>query len=402
MLAVVSGGKLAYAKGFGVADIANKIPVTPDTRFAVGSITKQFTAASVLLLAQRGKLSLDDRLSKYYPTFPNAGEITLRMLLNQTSGLHNYPELSEHDWPTEGPIPVQRVIDILATDKPDFTPGSQWEYSNANYTLLSGVVGKAAGSGEAAFLQKNIFGPLAMTSSGFGYAEARRVSLATPYQGHAPFQRQQPISLDLAAGAGGSFSTASDVAKWDLALMQGTLLDAASMRALWSPGRLTDGQSTPYSMGFVPATLSGHRELWHNGLTPGAGGYCYNAIFPDDGLAVIVLSNGYNFNGTAELMVERVLAAYYPGAGAMAQPTPVPGEDSAATAQFARRLTPQFLAQVKAGLAEMGTPTDWIFVGSQSIAGATVYRYWIRIDGVPHIWSVAITPAGKIAGSKLD
>lgn len=307
-LAVVSHGKLAYAKGFGVADIARKTPVTPQTRFAVGSITKQFTAASVLLLAQRRKLSLDDRLSKYCPAFLDAGQITLRMLLNQTTGVHNYPSLSEHDWPTEGPIPVQRVLDILATDTPDFAPGSRWEYSNANYAVLSGVIQKVSGTDEAAFLQRNVFDPLAMRSSGFGYAEASRVALATPYHGHAPFEPQQPISLDLFAGAGALFSTAPNMAKWDLALMRGTLLDATSMKALWSPGQLSDGSPTKYAMGFVPTTLNGHREVWHNGLAPGAGGYCYNAIFPDDGVAVIILSNGYAFQGTPELVVQRVLA----------------------------------------------------------------------------------------------
>jgi D-alanyl-D-alanine carboxypeptidase len=247
-------------------------------------MTKQLTAASILLLAERGMVSLDDPLERYLPSLPNASRITLRMLLDQTSGLHNYPLLSEHDWPTTGRIPLARVF--------------------------AGVIDEATGASEGAFLRRNVFAPLRMTDSGYGYAAQERAPIATPYQGRVRFTTQTPISLDLYAGAGAAVSSAEDVAAWDIALLQGTLLDAASMKALWTPGTLADGTATPYAMGFVPASLAGHREVWHNGLAPGAGGYCYNAVFPEDGLAVVVLSNGYDFRGTPELMVERVLAAY--------------------------------------------------------------------------------------------
>jgi CubicO group peptidase (beta-lactamase class C family) len=430
---VVHGGEVVYARGFGFADVKRTIAVEPQTRFAIGSITKQFTAASILMLAARGKLALDDTVAKFDPTYPNATRMTLRMLLNQTSGLHNYPVPGEHAWPWAGPVPIRKLLAILATDKPDFDPGTRWEYSNANYALLGGVLEDVDGVGEGAFLERNIFAPLRMSSSGYGNA-AQHESLAMPYMGtttpyaEKQFLPQSPVGLDIYAGAGAMVSTAPDLAKWDLALMHGTLLDAAATHALWSAGTLTNGTPVNYAMGFVPATLAGHREVWHNGLAPGAGGYCYNAIFPDDGLAVIILSNGYDFRGVPERMVVRVLAAYDPKAAAMlapsTAPSPAPGEDPAVTARakdwyhrlqtgtvdltqatpaFAARLTPDLLAQIHAGMAGTSEPTDWIYLGARTAAGGiTISTYWIRIDGAVHTWSIGLTPDGKVALSGLQ
>jgi len=311
--AVARDGEVAFENGYGFADVERWSLVEERTRFAIGSITKQFTAVAILLLAQQGGLSLDDRLAKYLPEFPNGSAITIRMLINQTSGLHNYPLLSEHPWPLSGRISLDSLLRILATDKPDFAPGTKWAYSNTNYAVLSAIIARVAETDEASFLQANIFGPLKMTESGFGYAAQQRPEVALPYHGHGSFRPQEPIvSLDLTAGAGAMVSSATDLTVWNIALMQGALLDTESMQALWTSGKLRDGKSVAYAMGFVPATLAGHRVLWHNGLAPGAGGYCLNAIFPDAKLAVVVLSNGYNFSGAAEQIVAHVLAAYYP------------------------------------------------------------------------------------------
>jgi D-alanyl-D-alanine carboxypeptidase len=413
-----------YAKGFGLADTAAQVAVAPETRFAIGSLTKGFTAASVLLLAQRGMISIDDPLATYLPAFPNAAAITLRMLLHQTSGLHTYPLLAEHPWPLSGPIPLETVVSILATDAADFSPGTRWAYSNTNYALLSAVIAQASGLDAAAFLQREIFTPLALTDCGYGYVAQRQPGLATAYDGCAPFEVQSPISLDLAAGAGAMISSARDMVRWDIALLRGALLDESSTRMLWSAGTLRDGTPVDYAMGFVPTDLGAHRAVWHNGLAPGAGGYCYNAVFPDDDLAIVVLSNGSAFSGVPELMVTRVLKAYDPdGAGKLVAPAAAAGDDPAITARakdwwhrlqsgtvdltdvapaFAAHLTPAFLAQIQVGLSTAGEPTDWIFLGSQELADATVYRYSIRLDGTPHVWSVGLTADGKIAGSRLQ
>jgi D-alanyl-D-alanine carboxypeptidase len=309
--AVVHRGRTVYARGFGLANVARNEPVTAGTRFAIGSISKQFTAAAVLQLRGAGKLRLDDPLARYLPSLPNANAITLRMLLNQTSGLHNYPLTTEHPWPLTGAIAPERIFAFLATDRPDFEPGARFEYSNTNYAALAGVVARASGMPYDAYLQRKIFTPLGMASSGAGLA-AQNLPHATPYVGATAFTVPTPIiSLDLFYGAGSVVASAPDLARWDAALIHGTLLGPQSMHDLWTAPRLPNGSPSSYAMGFVPATLAAHREVWHNGLSPNAGGYCYNALFPDDELAVIVLSNGADFTERPEAMVAEVIDAYF-------------------------------------------------------------------------------------------
>ncbi len=311
-MAVVLHGRIVYARGFGIADLARRTPVATGTRFAIGSLSKQFVAAAILRLVERGSLSLDDHLAGYLPRMPKAQRITVRELLNQTSGLHNFPRTDEHHWPLQGVIAPASLFSILRTDTADFAPGTRWAYSNTNYAALADIVAQEAGRPYATWLRREIFAPLHMDASGAGYAV--QAGTATPYQGTGVFTKQFTLSLDLFYGAGDIVSSATDLARWDIALLQGRVLDAASMHDLWTAGQLADGTPVNYAMGFVPASLAGHREVWHNGLAPGAGGYCYNAIFPDDGLAVIVLSNGLNFAGEPERMVRSVLEAYFPDA----------------------------------------------------------------------------------------
>lgn len=307
-LAVVRQGRIVYARGFGIADLARRTPVTAGTRFAIGSLSKQFAAAAILRLVERDSLTLDEHLADYLPDMPNAQRITLRELLNQTSGLHNFPRTDEHHWPLQGVIAPASLFAILRTDSADFAPGTHWAYSNTNYAALAWIVAQTSAVPYATWLRRELFTPLHMSASGSGYAA--QAGTATPYQGTGVFTKQFTLSLDLFYGAGGIVSSATDLASWDIALLQGRVLDAASMHDLWSAGQLADGTPVTYAMGFVPASLAGHREVWHNGLAPGAGGYCYNAIFPDDGLAVIVLSNGLNFTGEPERIVRSVLEAY--------------------------------------------------------------------------------------------
>jgi D-alanyl-D-alanine carboxypeptidase len=309
---VCAGGSVVFAKGYGLADVATEEPVVPETRFAIGSLTKQFTAAAILLLQEEGKLSLEDTLETYVPEMPNGNQVTLRMLLNQNSGLHNFPNPREHNWPREGVIVPDQIIRLLKTDKPDFQPGERWAYSNTNYAMLAQVIAQVSGGSYDAFLSRRIFRPLGMTQSGNGFAA--QAGTATPYEWtDTDFVAVEPrLSLDLFYGAGGVVSTVQDLARWNEALMSRQLLQAESLRELWTDGSLPNGTPMGYAMGFVPAMIGAHREVWHNGHSPRAGGYCFHAIFPDDGLAVVVLANGAasTFRGAPEQMVKEVLALY--------------------------------------------------------------------------------------------
>ena len=422
-IAVVRGGDIVYARGFGLSDIAAKAPVTASTPFAIGSISKQFTAAAILLLANDGKLSIDDPLSTYVRGFPPT--ITLRHLLNQTSGLHNYPNTLEHNWPLSGPIGPDRILAILRTDKPDFEPGTRWEYSNANYALLTVVVEKVSGVTYGDFLRSRIFRPLGMTQSGYGYAGWTTLQPATPYAGLGTLAPQQPlISLDLFLGAGGVISNSTDLVAWDLALMRGSVVPSASVAAMWTPGHLNSGALDQYGFGFVIGAHNSHRELWHNGLAPHAGGYCLNAIFPDDGLAIVVLSNGYGFDGQADRVVREIFETYYPPTAAelAAGFTPAPDEDEAIRARvkewvtrfasgnidraqltpsMSEVLTPDIVAQSSAILAQYGEPQKFAYAGKQSIDAGTLYTYRVEYTSKVLRWIFVLAPDGKITRARF-
>jgi CubicO group peptidase (beta-lactamase class C family) len=422
-LAVAYKGRIVYEGGFGFANVATNDPVTANTRFAIGSLTKQLTAAAIMLLVRERKISLSDDLSSYVPSLPGAGQVTLRMLLDQNSGLHNYPRLSEHAWPTQGAIPLASILAILSTDKLDFPPGTKWEYSNANYAALAAVVERVSGVPFGTFLRTQIFEPLHMTASDFGYAAQQRGAVAIGYLNGKP--ETPPLSLDLYSGAGGAVSSVHDLALWDLALMRGALISPSYLATVWHDGAPAGQGMQRYTMGWVLETLSGHRELWHSGLTPNVGGYCYNAIFPDDDLAVVILTNGFGGRGLPERMAQEVAAAY--GIGAPPQPVAVPTvapgdapaidtlvrafwnqlatddvDRSKLTSEFSTVLTPQLLARVQQGFALLGKLNSFTFSGKSVANDLTTYRYTlIFATGAEHELDVSITPDGKIAGSRL-
>jgi CubicO group peptidase (beta-lactamase class C family) len=425
-LAVWYRGEVIFANGYGYADIVNKTPVMAGTRFPVGSITKQFTATSILLLAEHGRLTLDDKLSRFLPEMPNADKITLRMLLNQTSGLHNYPLTSEHKWPLEGQIDPGKLFAILKTDKPDFAPGEKWEYSNTNYAVLAEIVAKSSGMPFEQFVQRNIFTPLLMTASGVGYQAQKET--AVPYEGAAGNFDPVPVplSLDLFYGAGNIVSTANDLMHWDAALIGGRLLNPAAMRELWAAGKQASGQPVNYAMGFVPASIGGHREFWHNGYAPLAGGYCLNAIFPDDQLAIVVLSNSPDvvFRGVPEQIAHDILALIDPRVNASQLVASVEGTDEDTRTQALARkmfeemsagrpdrnilspemnatLTTAQLTQASKQLSALGKLVQMTMKQKTPLANGVYYVYiGFFNSGVRQIL-ITVTSDGKISGFQV-
>lgn len=426
-LAVWYKGQVVFANGFGYADVATKAPVLSTTRFPLGSITKQFTAASILLLAQQGRLSLDDRLNRFLPQMPNADRITLRMLLNGTSGLHNFPLTSEHTWPLEGQIDPARIFAILRMDRPDFAPGEKWEDSNTNYAALAAVVAKSSGMSFDQFLQRNIFTPLVMTASGVGYQA--QSGIATPYEGTAGnFEPVLvPLSLDLFYGAGNIVSDAGDLMRWDAALIGGRLLKPAYMRELWAPGKLANGQTVEYAMGFVPASIGAHREMWQNGYVPLVGGYCLNAIFPDDQLAVAVLSNSPDvvFRGVPEQIVHDVLAVVDPHMRAPQQVASSEGtEEDVRTRALASEMfeqlsagkldrsilapelnaamTPAHVAQLSRQMSSLGRLIQMNMKQKTSLANGVYYYVYLAFftNGVRQIL-ITVTSDGRVNGFQV-
>lgn len=309
---VARDGAVVYEQGFGFADIAQKKPAAANTLYPIGSITKQFTAASVLLLAQDGKLSIDDPLSKYVPGLPWGDRITLRHLLDQESGVVDF-RFGAGDLTT--PLSQARVLDRLKQTDLLFAPGSKYEYSNSNYYLLGMVIEKAAGETYQQFLSRRIFGPLALTWTFYidatAHVQHSAVGYGTTRNGPQPAAAENP---DWAFAAGAIASTASDIARWDDAVRGGKLINADSMREMFTAGVLDNGSATDYGFGWVVVRHNGYREIWHNGEVTGF--HAINVTYPDENTDVVVLTNTGGTFAVDALAVQifDVLHPYVPSA----------------------------------------------------------------------------------------
>lgn len=286
-VAVSVRGKIAYESGFGFADIGTKRRASLDTAYPIGSVTKQFTAACVLLLAQDGKLSLDDPLSRYVPGLPWADRVTLRHLLDQESGVEDF-RLGAIDMSTK--LSHDQVIARLAKTDLLFAPGSRYEYSNSNYYLLGLVIEKVSGKTYQSFLGSRVLGRLGLASTFYNDGSRPNGPLAAGY--NTTPSGPQPVAAenaDWAYAAGSIASTVADLAKWDETLGSPGFLNAESLDEMFTPGTVDSGAATDYAFGWVVVKHDGHRLYWHNGEVTGF--HAMNATFPDDRTDVIVLTN---------------------------------------------------------------------------------------------------------------
>jgi D-alanyl-D-alanine carboxypeptidase len=287
-LAVVRDGKVVKARGYGFANLELKAAATPETVYEVGSLTKQVTAAAVMLLVEEGRLSLEDKISKHFSGLPGAwGAVTVRHLLTHTSGIKTYVgtpgfELSRRLSGDEF-IKAAGGLPLL------FEPGTSWDYSNTNFNLLGHLVERASGKPFWQFLEERLFRPLGMTAT--RYNDHRRV---IPLRADGYFFREggwakrDPPVWDVGA-AGALLSTALDMAKWETALEAGRVLKASSLEQMWTPVRLSGGGTYPYGFGWSVETFRGRRLLSHGGLM--AGFSAYVARYPEERLTVVVLCN---------------------------------------------------------------------------------------------------------------
>jgi CubicO group peptidase (beta-lactamase class C family) len=306
-VAVSIGGNVAYEKAFGYADMAARTSASVDTIYPIGSITKQFTAACILLLAQDGNLSIDDPLSQYVSGLPWANRVTLRHLLDQESGVVDF-RIGVSDVDTS--LTHTEVIDRLKQTDLLFPPGSKYEYSNSNYYLLGLVVERVSGKSYPAFLRSRVLVPLGLQSTFYNDGSAGQALLA---HGHnATANGPQPVPAenpDWAYAAGAIASTVSDMVRWDEQLRGGKLLSDASRLEMFTPGRLDDDSSTDYAFGWVVVKHNGRREVWHNGEVTGF--HAMNATYPDDRTDIVVLTNTGGTFAADELAV-RIFDTLHP------------------------------------------------------------------------------------------
>jgi CubicO group peptidase (beta-lactamase class C family) len=290
-LAVVQDGKIVYTQAYGDARLDPAMPATTQMPYSIGSISKQFTAAAVLMLQQQGKLSLDDKISKWLPDLTRANDISLRQVLSMTSGYQDYApqDYMIPDW--EKPISAQQILDRWARIPLDFEPGTKWQYSNTNYVIAGVIVEKVSGVPLFTFIREHILTPLALESA--LDTNAKKLPENDP-QGYFRYALG-PLRPAPHEGPGWMFAagelamTPGDLAKWDISLMDQSLLKPASYLAMETETLLKNGVGTQYALGMRVTNAGGHRVLEHSGEVSGFVGE--NIILPDDKFAVAVLTN---------------------------------------------------------------------------------------------------------------
>jgi CubicO group peptidase (beta-lactamase class C family) len=312
---VSKNGHTAFERGYGIRDLRSRAKIDSQTNFRLASCSKQFTAMSIMLLVRDGKLRYDDKLTDVFPDFPAyVKAISIRNLLNHTSGLPDYEDLmaaaekrnGARIWTDTHQIQDAEVLDLLKQERAGrFTPATQWSYSNSGYVVLGLVVAKISGKPFREFLRERIFVPLKMSQT-VAYQKGQN-EVTTRAYGHSKEGStwketdQSPTSATL--GDGGIYSSLTDLAKWDEALAHDTLLSENEMQPALIPAQLTNGnqaqwpansdrpQGTPvaYGFGWFLDSYRHHARMWHYGDTMGF--HTYIQRFPADRLTIIVLCN---------------------------------------------------------------------------------------------------------------
>jgi len=406
-VAVVRDAQVVYLKAYGDARVEPRVPAATGMRYSIGSVSKQFTAAAVLLLQEQGRLSLDDKLSKYFPELTRANEITIRQLLSHTSGYQDY-------WPQDyvppfmlQPATSRKIMDAWARKPLDFEPGTKWQYSNTGYVVAGAVVEKVSGTPLLQFLREKFFGPLGMKS--VADIDEGRLTESDP-TGYQRFALGPP-RVAPKEGRGWLFAaaelamTAEDLAKWDIAIMERKILKPSSYRELEGEVVLANGLSTGYGLGVSVRSEAGRRSISHGGEVSGF--TAHNVVFPDERLAVVALTNqdaiGVSSDiahGVASLLFESNDAA-----------TPRKTEQArkifeglqrgqidhslfteAANAYFSE----QALKDFASSLGPLGAPLEFTQTG-QSLRGGMVGRFYsVKLkDRTLSAWTYE-TPDGKI------
>ena len=290
-IAIVKDGQIAYLQAYGLARLEPRTPAKPEMRYSIGSVSKQFTAAALLLLQEQGKLSLDDKVSKFMPDLTRANEITIRQLLSHTSGYQDF-------WPQDyvmpmmlNPTTAEKIVDGWARKPLDFDPGTKWQYSNTNYVIAGVIVEKVSGMPFIQFLREKVLAPVGIKNA----ADTDKAKLGDSDPSGYSRYGLGPLRPAPKEGQGWMFAAgelampAEDLARWDISIINQTLLKPASYHEFETEVVLKNGLGTRYGLGVDITSDQGRRELSHGGEVSGF--TAENAVYPDDRVAIAVLTN---------------------------------------------------------------------------------------------------------------
>ena len=409
-VAIVRGGRIVYENAYGDARIAPRTPASTTMRHAIGSVSKQFTAAAVMLLVQDGKLSLDDKVSKWHPRLTRATDVSIRQLLSMTSGYQDY-------WPQDyvftdmqKPTTSDAILQRWAGKDLDFAPGTKWQYSNTNYVLAADIVERVSGMPFMELLNRRIFTPLGMSVADYD-AGPLRASDAEALLRNAlgPLRAAPKEGKGWLFGAGQLAMTARDLATWNISMMNQSLLRPTSYRAMQLDMALEDGTRTGYGLGLSVGAPGGRRRLAHGGAVSGY--TTTNWVYPEEKVAITVFTNIYpGAAGATGQIANRIASVVFAPAAATAA-------DSAITAQ-ARRIyealmkgsldrslftanandyfTAQVVSDYASSLGPLGAPTEFTAQGSSLRGGMTIRSYRIRAGGAVMDLTTMTLPDGRI------
>ncbi|HEX6063292.1 MAG TPA: serine hydrolase domain-containing protein [Longimicrobiales bacterium] len=292
-VAVIKGRDTLLFRGYGYADLENDVAATPHTVYRIGSVTKQFTAAAILRLAEQGKLSVDDTVQKFFPGYDTKGNrVTVHHLLNHTSGIRSYTSIGPR-WERTTRLEIQHdsMIALFSSEPFDFKPGLDWRYNNSGYYLLGVIIERLSGKQYGDYLQEEFFTPLGLTST--QYCDMTRLvkGRADGYQPkpEGGWINAEPMSMSHPFAAGALCSTVGDLAAWTRVLMAGRVVNAPSLTRMLTPGKLSNGDAHTYGYGLFVTQLDDRREISHGG---GINGFVSAlAYYPADTLTVAILTN---------------------------------------------------------------------------------------------------------------
>ena len=309
---VARAGEVLLSAGYGMANLEHDVPNTPQTKFRIGSITKQFTATAILQLQEQGLLEVHDSISTYLPDYPNGEQITVHHLLNHTSGIPNYTELDNFEQTTKIKVTLDDLIARFSGEPLEFTPGERYRYTNSGYVVLTKIIETVSSHSYADYLQHQILEPLKMVDSGYDRQEVILPHRASGYifSGEA-YQNADFVDMSWPSGAGGMYSTIEDLYKWEQGLYTDTVLSASSREMMFTPKVVVraeeDGKGYYHGYGGIICTHYERKLLYHGG---GIDGFSTRiARYPDERISIIVLTNIDAASATPVVPIANDLAA---------------------------------------------------------------------------------------------
>lgn len=418
-LAVIKDGKLVKAQGYGFANLELQVPATKDTLYEIGSISKQVASEAVMLLVEDGKINLDDSINKYLPANapPIWQRITVRDLLNHTSGLKDWTEIKEFSYRRE--YTAEEFIELVRPFPLLFEPREDWRYSNTNLPLIGIIIENASGKPFEEFVVERIFKPLNLPSIRFKHQEDVVPNRAAGYVlRNDAWKNGEPFRPKVIAPSGGVLASAIDLARWWEAVLQGRVVKQASLEQMLRPAKLNDGRSVSHGFAFFTNTFNGNKFIFHAGSTVGGfGSMVY--YFPKDKLTVAVIGNLEDGGFGAEYIAKRVFNFYIPGTyvGGLKEIIDVETTQNALqilkdiadgkspaslSANFASTVSDAFRKQLADNLKQM---KSFAYIGSEKIgenhfmldaAASEFFRYKMTLANKTVYYHFRINKDGKI------